>query len=51
MNRKFALFLFALGVGMSAAHAGDPDRCWKFYQVCDPFLYDCWEQYEICLNS
>jgi len=51
MKRKFALFLFALSLGASAAHAANPDLCWKFYRVCDQTLYDCWGEYELCLAS
>jgi len=51
MKRKFAWFLFALNLGTTAAHAANPDLCWKFYRVCDPFVSDCWAEYEACLAS
>jgi len=51
MKRKFAWFLFALSLGTTAAHAGNPDLCWKFYRVCDPYVSDCWAEYEACLAS
>ncbi|WP_313704688.1 hypothetical protein [Massilia sp.] len=51
MKRKFALFVFAFGVGISAAHAGDPDLCWKFYRACSDGPSECLDQYYYCLET
>ncbi len=51
MKRKLALFLFALGLGISAAHAGpSPAACYKFYTLCTDDPDSCWDQYMACLN-
>lgn len=50
MKRKFALFLFALGLGVSAAQAADPRYCNKLYELCgdDPDI--CYAQLIACLE-
>lgn len=50
MKRKLALFLFALGLGISAAHAGDPRHCNKLYELCGGDPEQCYAELLACLE-
>ena len=49
MKRKIGLFLFAMSVGISAAHAANAAHCNKLYSVCSDDPDACYEQLLACL--
>lgn len=55
MKSKIALFLFALGFGISAVRADPPDNlCYKIYNQCEanPATSGmCYEDLVACLNN